>query len=123
MTMTLSIIVCLSATLWLLWVLRRDRCSLGLPLAYLFALLFIHAPCAIAHVVGSDVLQHSDLTENSMVFTSIGTLCYVGGVYFMVRRSPIRVPAYAAPDREGFWSFCLIGGWLLSYGAISLQQI
>ena len=122
MTLTFSIVACLSSILWLLWILRRDSCSFGLPLAYLFALLLIHVPGAIAHLVGGDVLRHSDLTEVSLGFTAIGALCYVGGVYFG-RRSAPRVPALGRADRKGFWSFCLLCGWLFTFGLIGLQKI
>ena len=54
--MTFLVFICLAAFLWLLQLLRRDRVSLGLPIAYLYSLLLIHVPGAFAHIVGRDVL-------------------------------------------------------------------
>ena len=51
--MTLLIFVCLAAFFSLLQLLRRDRVSLGLPIAYLYSLLLIHVPGAFAHVFGA----------------------------------------------------------------------
>lgn len=51
--MTFLISVSLGAFFWLLWLLRRDRTSLGLPIAYLYSLLLIHVPGALVHAVGA----------------------------------------------------------------------
>jgi hypothetical protein len=113
--MTLLIFVCLAAFLLLLWLLRRDRLSLGLPIAYLYSLLLIHVPGAFAHIVGRDFLLNSDLTEIAMRFTALGSMCFVGGVW-LSRHSVPRMPVRREADRPRFWWFCLIGGWSLIYG-------
>ena len=110
--LTFLIFVCLAAFLVLLWLLRRDRVSLGLPIAYLFSLLLIHVPGAFAHVVGRDFLLHSDLVELAMRFTALGSVCFVAGVW-LARRSATRVSIRRDVDRPHFWWFCLIGGWAL----------
>lgn len=120
--MTFSIFVCLAAVFWLLWLLRRDRVSLGLPIAYLYSLLLIHVPGAFAHVVGDGFLSNSDLTETSMGFTAIGSMCFVAGVY-LARSSAPRMPIWCAADRHHFWSFCLLGGWFFVYGLSPFYQI
>jgi len=66
-SMILLIIICVGAFAVLLWMLRRDRMSFGLPVAYLYLLLLVHVPGAFAHIVGSDFLVHSDLTEMACV--------------------------------------------------------
>src|SRR5258708_17300018 len=113
--MTLLIFVCLAAFLLLLYLLRRDRLSLGLPVAYLYSLLLIHVPGAIAHVAGRDFLLNSDLVEIAMRFTALGSMCFVAGVW-LCRYSPPRVPVRRRADRPRFEWFCLIGGWSLIYG-------
>ena len=70
--MTFLIFICLAAFFWLLRLLRKDRVSLGLPIAYLFGLLLIHLPGAFAHVVGDFLPSSSDLTEIGMRFTALG---------------------------------------------------
>ena len=120
--MTFLIFICLSALLWLVWLLRRDRISLGLPIAYLYSLLLIHVPGAFAHIVGRDFLFNSDLVETAMRFTAIGSICFVAGVW--LARSPIaRIPVRREADRRHFWWFCLLGGWSCIYGLSPLYHI
>jgi len=79
--MTPLIFVCLATFFSLLHLLRRDRVSLGLPIAYLYSLLLIHVPGAFAHVFGGDFLFDSDLAEIGMRFVAIGSMCFVAGVW------------------------------------------
>jgi hypothetical protein len=119
---TLFICVCLGAFLCLLWLLRRDRISLGLPIAYLYSLLLIHVPGAFAHVAGRDFLLHSDLVEVAMRFTALGSICFVLGVWW-ARPSSCQDAIHKDADRRGFWLFCLIGGWTCVYGLSPLYDI
>ena len=111
---TLSIVVCLAAFFWLLWLLRRSRLSLGLPVAYLYSLLLIHVPGAFAHLVGRDFFINTDLIEIAMRSTALGSVCFVAGVW-LARSSPVQVPFSRDADRPLFWRFCLLGGWILIY--------
>ena len=120
--MTLLIFVCIAALLGLLWLLRRESVSLGLPIANLYSLLLIHVPGAFAHIVGRDFLLNSDLTELAMRFTAFGSVCFVAGVW-LARRSASRVSFCPDVDRPHFWWFCLIGGWACVYGLSPLYQI
>ena len=86
--MTFLIFICLAALLWLLGLLRRDRVSLGLPIAYLYSLLLIHVPGALAHIAGRDFLLHSDLVEIGMRFTALGSMCFVAGVWLAHSSTP-----------------------------------
>jgi hypothetical protein len=112
---TFLIFVCLAAFLLLLWLLRKDRTSLGLPIAYLYSLLLIHVPGAFAHIVGRDFLLNSDLVEIAMGFTALGSVCFVVGVW-LARYSAPGLPVRREANRPRFWWFCLIGGWSLIYG-------
>src|SRR5580693_3747392 len=120
--MTFSIFVCLAAFLGLLFILRRDRVSLGLPIAYLYLLLLIHVPGAFAHIAGRDFLLNSDLVELAMRFTAVGSICFVAGVWLASRSAP-RVSFCPDVDRPHFWWFCLIGGWACIYGLSPLYEI
>src|ERR1035438_5187299 len=108
--MTFLIFICLSAFLWMLWLLRRGRVSLGLPIAYLYSLLLIHVPGAFAHIVGRDFLFNSDLAEIGMRYAALGSTCFVAGVWLSRSLTP-RMPIRPEADRQHFWWFCLIGGW------------
>ena len=117
------IFICVCSFVWLLWLLRRDQVSLGLPVAYLYLLLMIHVPGAFAHVVGGDFLLNSDLVELAMRFTAIGSVCFALGVWWARRRSAPTVPVSANVDRTGFCLFCLIVGWISIYGLSPLYSI
>ena len=122
--MTFLIFVCLAAFLWLLWLVRRrDGISLGLPIAYLYSLLLIHVPGAFAHVVGGDFLLNTDLIQIAMRFTTIGAVCFVLGVWWARRRSPSIAPVGTNADRAGFFLFCLIIGWISTFGLSPLYSI
>jgi putative effector of murein hydrolase LrgA (UPF0299 family) len=120
--MTFLIFICLAAFLWLLGLLRRDRVSLGLPIAYLCSLLLIHVPGALAHIAGRDFLLHSDLIEIGMRFTALGSMCFVAGVWLAHSSTP-KMPIRREADRDHFWWFCLLGGWSLIYGLSPLYHI
>jgi hypothetical protein len=113
--MTISILVCFAAFLALLSLLRRDKISLGLPLAYMFQLLLIHVPGAFAHFVSGDLLADSDLTAIGIRLTAIGSICYVAGVW-LARSSAPKLPIHATADRRRFCLFCVLGGWGVTYG-------
>jgi hypothetical protein len=120
--MTFLIFICLAAFFWLLGLLRTDRLSLGLPIAYLYSLLLIHVPGAFAHIAGRDFLLHSDLIEIGMRFTALGSMCFVAGVWLAHSSAP-KMPIRREADRDHFWWFCLLGGWSLIYGLSPLYHI
>ena len=123
MTSSFLIWVCLGALLCLLWLLRRDRVSLGLPIAYLYSLLLIHLPGALAHVIGRDFLLHSDLVDIAMRYTTLGVICFVLGCWWARSSAIHRVPMRTDLDRPRFWWFCFIGGLVLSFGVSHLYDI
>jgi hypothetical protein len=117
-----SIYFCIAALLLLLWVLRRDRVSLGLPFAYLSALLLIHVPGALANARGAGFLTDTDLVTIGIQLTAIGAACFVVGVWLArstTRRLPVGLPAV----RHDFWLFCLLGGWFVTYALSPLGRI
>jgi putative effector of murein hydrolase LrgA (UPF0299 family) len=121
-TMALSITACLASFVVLVWTLRLKGESLGLPIAYLFGLLLIHVPGALAHQLGADVLRDSNLTELGIRFTAIGAICFVVGVW-AARMRHVKPRTPIAANRRQFFPFCLIGGWVFTYGLSSLGQI
>lgn len=113
--MLLSVVICIVGLLWLVALLRRTQLSFGLPIAYLFTLLLIHVPGAIAHLMDADaVLQMPQLTEAGIRFTAIGTVCFVVGVW-LSRLWAIEVPTiWHTEARPVFWMFTLLAGWLFT---------
>jgi hypothetical protein len=119
-----SIAVCIIAFFWLLFVLRRDSVSLGLPIAYLFSLLLIHVPGAYVYLVSDfDFLSFSDYVETGIGFTAIGSVSFVAGVWAVRQSSTRSPPNMTQVDERRFSLFCLIGGWLFTYGLSSLHYI
>jgi hypothetical protein len=95
--------------------LRSDRISLGLPLAYLGGLLLDHLPGAFAHIVHPRALPRDDAVVIGIQFAAIGCVCFVAGVWGA--RAMTRAPRqYVLEDRGRFALFCLIGGWIFVYG-------
>jgi hypothetical protein len=128
--MIVSIFVCIAVLAALIWVLRRDRASLGLPVAYLISLLLIHVPGAYVQAVDIGVLADPELTERGIFFTAIGAVCFFGGVMLARHSTAIGSLQFAAsgstlvtPDRRRFALFCLLGGWLFVYGLSPLHNV
>jgi hypothetical protein len=123
----LWICFCCAALAWLCWLLRKEQTSLGLPIAYLLSLLLIHVPGAFAHAVSDGTLDSrgSRVVEIGIYFTAVGSVCFVGGVYVAkyFNRAKQVLPIYrSVPQREFLW-FCVIGGWLFTYGLGFLRGI
>jgi hypothetical protein len=117
-----DIIIGIVAFVVLLLILRQDRVSLGLPVAYLALLLVSHLPGAYAHVLAPGRLPGDDFVETGLRYTIAGAVCFVIGVGLarvLTRREALR--PYV--DRRRFWLFCLFGGWFLVYGTAPLQHL
>lgn len=117
--MLASVIICLASLAVLVWWLRREKASLGIPIAYLFALLFIHVPGAVAHMVGGAYLTDTAATEVGIRYTAIGAVAFVMGVIgiraivgLRHRKKPVQ-PTSAG--RHRFAVFCLVAGLLVTY--------
>lgn len=120
--MTLSILVCVASLFVLLYLLRHDQRSLGLPLAYLGSLLLIHLPGAFAHVATGERLQGNEFVSAGVFYTAIGCVCFVGGVWLAQASTQSRRTPRVA-DRRAFAYFCLIGGWVFVYGLSPLNRL
>ena len=113
--MIASILTCLASLVALVALLRRNQISLGLPIAYLFGLLLIHVPGALAHSLPWSDLPDSDFVATGIWLTAIGTLAFIAGVWLGRNRAVGFRPFIAAPRAE-FWTFCVVAGWAMTYG-------
>lgn len=120
--MIISIFLCFVAFVALIVMLRTDRISLGLPVAYLFSLLLIHVPGAVAHVMGSGVLQDSRYTALGIRFTALGAVAFLAGVW-LARQQRIGPGVLRGTYRLEFWMFCLVAGWVVTYGFGLIRDI
>jgi hypothetical protein len=116
------ICICICSFGWLIWLIRRNKLSLGLPIAYLYLLLMIHVPGAFAHIFGQGFLLNTGLTELAMNFVAAASVCFVAGVWWS-RRSIQSSSGYSVIDRRKFCSFCVLGGWFFIYGLSPLFRI
>lgn len=119
--MILSISICVLAVLAVLVMLRRDRLSLGLPVAYVLGLVLQHVPGGVAHVSDS-LLYGTEWVEVGLWLTAVGLMAFVAGVA-VARRSIPAPPVHHVADRHDFAVFCLIGGWLFTFGLGFLARI
>jgi hypothetical protein len=122
-SLLLSICNSLGSMFVLLWMLRLTRTSLGIPFAYLFLLLLIHVPGALAHLLSDGVLTDSDLTERGMIYATTGAICFVIGVGIARFRRVHVVQQPQPADRFSFALFCVLGGWLFTYGLGPVREI
>jgi hypothetical protein len=115
----------------LIWAMRRDGASLGLPVSYLITLLLIHVPGAYAQAVSDGVVADFEITEKGIFFVAVGAVCFFGGV-MMARITSKAVDGIQAPradatsgfrNRNSFASFCLLGGWIFTYGLSPLHYV
>lgn len=119
-----SVYICLGAFIVLAMMLRFGavHSSLGLPLAYLFGLLLIHVPGAIAHALPTSNLPYTEWTETGIEFTAIGSVFFVLGVGLARLRGSAVAVGFSAPGQQ-FWIFCLVAGWFVTYGLSPLTRI
>jgi hypothetical protein len=122
--MAYSIAVCITALFLLLFILRRDSVSLGLPVAYLFSLLLIHVPGAYVHLASDfDWLRDDDIVATGIRFTAIASISFVVGAWAVRVFSTGNRPTVVVGDESRFSWFCLTGGWLFTYALSFLHSI
>jgi hypothetical protein len=114
--------VCTVAFIWLVWLLRRDRVSLGIPIAYMLLLLLIHIPGALTRLLTDQFDYDRDIIEIGVRFTAIGCLCFVVGVY-IARSLNRKRSVYIYIERREFWHFCLVAGLVVQFGLRFLQDL
>lgn len=108
--MRISIVVCISAFIALVWLLRREKASIGLPIAYLANLLVLHVPGAIAQVLDKTgtTLTPMRYTRTGIILTAIGSVAFVAGVMFARLGGTSVEPQPAV--RTTFWQYSALGG-------------
>src|SRR6516162_9196369 len=113
--MATSIAICIAAFFWLLFLLRQDSVSLGLPIAYLFSLLLIHVPGAYVYLAAHFFfLRFSDFVATGIRFTAIASISFVAGAWAVRIFSTDARPIVAETDEQKFSLFCVFGGWFFT---------
>jgi len=119
----LWLFLCGVAFVLLVILLRRDRLSLGLPIAYLGSLLLIHVPGASTPLLNDEFAFDANIIELGIRFTAIGALCFVAGVWIARFLDGKKRPLYHYVERREFWLFCLIGGLFAEFGLSFLDSL
>ena len=126
----ISIGVCLAGLFVLLWFLRRNGPSLALPFAYLALLVLNHVPGAFSPIMDEEFYPHLAEVSEGIKLTAIGVVCFVIGVWYarfrtQEQRLAPQAPSHLAVLREdkSFWIFCLLGGWLFTFGLTPLRNL
>lgn len=99
-----------AAFVWLLRMLRSDRLSLGLPVAYLASLFVQHLPGTLVDWSKGETTDKLQYTEIGMKFMTIGVISFVVGVWLARQSDATAVSAPVAVGRRRFWLFCFAGG-------------
>ena len=113
--MIFSVSLCIASFVLLVMLLRKSGISLGLPIAYLFSLLFNHVPGAVAHILGSPELTPTQYTETGIWFTAVGSVAFLVGVGVVHLGHGKQVLPSQPAHRQDFAKFCLVGGLLVTY--------
>ena len=108
--MLASVLVCVAAFAGIVIVLRRERISLGLPIAYMGSLLLIHVPGAVAHLLDRNgvLVSGRAVTQIGIGLTALASVCFVVGVWLAHQRT--RLPEPAPANRSVYSRFCLLAG-------------
>ncbi len=126
----ISTIACMVALAVLLWLLRTGGPSLALPFAYLSLLILNHVPGAAVPLMDEDFYGHLPEVAIGIKLTAISVVCFVVGVWLArattreQRLNPQKPSCLAVfRDDRTFWVFCLLGGWLFTFGLTPLRNL
>ena len=114
--MIFSVFLCFASFVLLVGLLRTSRISLGLPIAYLFNLLFNHVPGALAHIMSGSELTPTQYTETGIWFTALGSVAFLVGVWVVHMGRGKQFLGWRTAPRQDFAKFCLVGGLIATYG-------
>jgi hypothetical protein len=129
-----SIAICFAGVIGAFLLLRRDRLSLGLPLAFLLLLVLEHVPGAWAISASGFRSSRTEFIEYGIAITSFAILSFFLGLLasrYLVRDTrdqQLRLQfssrvVQGAPTK--FLVFCLIGGWavVMVFSAIDMASL
>jgi len=125
-----SLTGCILALAIVLAMTMRDRSTLGLPLAYTIALLFIHVPGALAYAASDGAysgMAAGDYPAIGITLTLVGVCSFIAGLALVKSQNApakrMALPALQTLVEGRFLIFCLVAGWVFSFGAAPLRSI
>ncbi|MDB5440505.1 MAG: hypothetical protein JWM33_2932 [Caulobacteraceae bacterium] len=136
----INVVLCLLSLPLMLAMLRRERMSLGLPLAYLLLLLLNHVPGAYGYLASHGAFGSYGVARG-LGLTTIGIGAFVAGVAIShivlpslggrkAHRQHIPAgqdlwsnPLIRTDNGPLFWYFCLVAGWMVTFGLAALVHV
>jgi len=126
----LSIIACLVVMILVVLLVRSAPVTLALPLSYIINLLLIHLPGAYAFAISdgqySGISKDVSAISTGIILTAIAALCFLIGCLFSIANArniaSVNIAIYTKISNK-FIVFCLISGWILSFGVGILRAI
>lgn len=112
--MVTSIVLCVVALIAVVLLVRHRSPSMGLPIAYLFLMMIVHLPGALAHALPWARFPFSQATEIGIRLTAIGSLGFVVGVW-LARRKGVTKTEVALRPRSKFLLYCVLAGWIVTF--------
>lgn len=126
----IAIAVSLFSMAALLWILRRDGPSLGIPFAYLAMLALNHVPGAAVPLADHAFNAYIHEITIGISLTALGMVTFVLAVWHARRTTNEQELRPQLPSRATtfrfdmpFWIACLLGGWLFTFGLSPLRSL
>jgi hypothetical protein len=79
-------------------------------------------PGAFLHALGEGASANTNAVEIGIRLTAIGSVCFVAGVW-LAGLGSANIPTQGTADRNRFWLFCFVGGYIFSYGLSFLRSV
>lgn len=114
MDLVTSISLCVASFVAVMLVVRHRSPSLGLPVAYLFQLLLVHIPGALAHAMPWARLTWHEASVIGSSCAAVGAMSFVGGVWLARGRAQPRATAIPYIEQRFLW-FSLFLGWIMMF--------
>lgn len=121
---------CLLLSVFVLHLCRKNRDSLGFPVAYLFLLMLLHLPGGLAipfHPVGFSGSRFVvEYTREGLWLTLVGCLSFVGGFMIAQFKARDERPPVLAGEHSRlryFARYCVVGGWAALFLLAPLRDV
>lgn len=121
--MAVSLLIWAGVIVAALLAIRRQKASLGLPLAYLSGLMLIHVPGGLVHFLNPGLLTTTPEVAEGLRFSAIAAVGFLVGLLVFQRQTPLvcqwlgasaHACAGTTPNPR-LWRFCLLAGLVFAF--------
>lgn len=114
MNLITSIFLCLGSFVAVVALVRHRSPSIGLPVAYLFQLLLIHVPGAVAHAMPWANLTWHRVSVIGAGCAAVAAVSFTAGLWLARYRKVVRRMVIPQVDQKFLW-FSLFLGWTMMF--------